>query len=90
MARFAMDVQAEEAQPGVTLPRVGVTFAATPKRMEEAACAKAEELLIEGQIGIYAETTSGPFLGYAIRYKGEAAYFEPAENCEPAEDEAAA
>lgn len=82
MARYAMDITAEAFQPGVvgTVALTGEKFAASPARMEAVACAKAEQLLVEGQIGIYAETIQGPFLGYAIRYRDQPAYFEPAED----------
>jgi hypothetical protein len=54
-------------------------------RRPEAFKAEAMRLLVEhdaeGQIGIYASMFGGPFYGYAIRYKGQAPFFE-----EPAPD----
>lgn len=57
----------------------------TARRLQ-AAVTLAEQLLTdadaEGQIGIYDAYVVGPFRGYVIRYKGQAPYFEAAEETE--------
>ena len=47
----------------------------TPERYKAEALALLDTV-DEGQIGIYASCFGPPFYGYAIKYKGQAAYFE--------------
>lgn len=82
MPRFYMDVTAEKPAPGARIPVAGeaaASFVAARADMERMACAQVEALLIEGQVGIYADPGYNDFRGYAIRYEGKPAFFEAAE-----------
>jgi len=79
MARFALDATDATPKPDVALPCFGSTINVKKAVMEDKVVKLAQDVLLEGQIGIYDSSIHGQFLGYAIRYAGQQAFFEPAE-----------